>query len=307
MTPFHVTATGHSLNYLTEYIATRHGFFKEQELEVTVSVPRPWDLVLDQLADGTANAALGGIWVPSMYRNTVKEYTAFAQVANRSPLALVKRGHTEDFQLSDVPGKTVLIKSGNGASVGLFFKMLLKENDIDPKSATYIQDLDGVVLGKLFQGGMGDYFLTDNVTARAMVEKNSNLSIAIEMAKDGGDIPWSVYYCATAAITPDVLDAHKRFCIALGKGIEWVLQHDAETFKDELAELFPAVPTNVLVDLTNSYRQNGMWSSPSVSRHGYKRWQHGIAYGGLIKEPFPYEVIVNNGPALAAASVHAEI
>jgi len=138
MDRFHITATGHSLNYLPEYIARRHGFFRAQHLEVTVTVPRPWDLVLDELADGTANAALGGIWVPSMYLNRGQKYTAFAQVANRAPLALVARvkqtKSSSPFCLQDVVGRTVLMKGSNGASVGLFFKMLLRENDIDPQS-----------------------------------------------------------------------------------------------------------------------------------------------------------------------------
>uniref|UniRef100_A0A093VCP2 4-amino-5-hydroxymethyl-2-methylpyrimidine phosphate synthase n=1 Tax=Talaromyces marneffei PM1 TaxID=1077442 RepID=A0A093VCP2_TALMA len=302
MTRFHVTATGHSLNYLPEYIATRHGFFKELGLEVSVTVPQPWDLVLDELADGTADAALGGIWVPSMYRNTVKEYTAFAQVSNRCPLALVKRGDSTDFNVAEIRGKTVLMKSGNGASVGLFFKMLLKENGVDPKSVDYIQDLDGVMLSKLFQGGMGDYFVIDNVSARIMVEKNPKLSLAMEMVKDGGEIPWSVYYRETATITPEVLDAQKRFCIGLDKAIKWILEHDAETFKEELAELFPTAPVDILVDLTNNYRRHNMWTTPSVSRVGYERWQLGIADGRLVKDPFPYETIVNDGPASAARS-----
>lgn len=298
-----MTATGHSLNYLPEYIAQRHGFFKEQGLNVTVTVPKPWDLVLDELANGTADAALGGIWVPSMYRNRAKHYTVFAQVANRCPLALIKRGNAEGFKLTDMAGCTVLMKSGNGASVGLFFKMLLRENGIDPNSLHYVQDLDGIMLGKLFQGGMGDYFITDIVTALAMAERDSNFSVAMEMVKDGDDIPWSVYYRETATITPAVLDAQTRFCIALGKAIDWVLQNDAESFRDELAELFPAAPIDVVVDLTNIYRRNRMWITPSVSRKGFERWQRGISDGHLIKEPFAYEVMVNDGPATAAQSL----
>jgi NitT/TauT family transport system substrate-binding protein len=300
MDRFHVTATGHSLNYLPEYIANRHGFFREQGLEVTVTVPRPWDLVLDELADGTADAALGGIWVPSMYRNRAKHYTVFAQVANRSPLALMKRGHAEGFKLTDMVGRTVLMRSGGGASVGLFFKMLLRENKIDPKSVEYVQDLDGKMLGDLFQGGMGDYFLTDNLSARAMAKSNLNVSVAMEMVSDGDDIPWSVYYRETATITPAVLDVQKRFCVALGKGMDWVLEHDAESFRDELAELFPSVPVDVAVHLTNVYRRDGMWTVPLVSRKGYERWQRGIADGCLIKEPFAYEDMVNDGPAIDA-------
>lgn len=60
--PYHLTATGYNINYLPEYIALRHGFFKEQGLDVTVNIPTPWDGVLDALHDETADMALGGLW-----------------------------------------------------------------------------------------------------------------------------------------------------------------------------------------------------------------------------------------------------
>lgn len=296
---FHLTATGYNLNYLPEYIALRHGFFHEQGLDVTVNIPTPWDGVLDALADGSAIMCLGGIWVPSMYRERVQNYTVFAQVANRSPLALIKRTGDKSFKLTDVAGCTVLMKSGGGASVGLFFKMLLRENGIDARSVDYIQDLDGVMLGDLFQGGMGDYFVTDNLSAQAMVSRNPDVTIALQMVTQG-DVPWSVYYRETATITPEILDAQKRFCIALQKGIDWVLQHEAESFRDELADLFPNVPIDVLVSVTNDFRRNGMWTTTSVPREGYDRWQLGLRDARLIPEPIAYENLIDDAPSAAA-------
>ncbi|KAJ5160646.1 periplasmic binding protein-like II [Penicillium canariense] len=298
MQSFHLTATGHNLNYLPEYIARRHGFFQEQGLNVTVSIPTPWDGVLDALADGTADMALGGIWVPAMYRDRVTDYTVFAQIANRCPLALLRRGHQANFKLDDVAGKTVLMKSGGGASVGLFFKMLLRENNIDPRSVDYIQDLDGVMLGNLFEGGMGDYFVTDNLSARAMAERNPDISVGMEMVSQG-DIPWSVYYRESATITPEVFDAHRRFCIGLGKGIEWVLKHDAESYRDELGELFPNIPVEVAITVTNTFRREGMWTTPTIPRHAFDRWQLGLADARLVKEPFAYEALVNEPATMA--------
>lgn len=308
MEHFHVTATGHSLNYLPEYIAHRHGYFYEQGLEVTVSRPRPWDRVLDELADGTADAALGGIWVPSMYHGRVRSYTAFAQVVNRAPLALVGRGHAaKRFTLADTVGRTVLMKGSNGASVGLFFKMLLREKGIGPQSVHYVQDLDGAMLGDLFAGGMGDYLVIDNLSARALVARHpGEVSIAMETVTDGGDVPWSVYYRETATLTPAVLDAQRRFCVALGRGMDWVLQHDAASFRDELAELFPAVPVDVAVDLTNVFRRDRMWTSPSVSRDAFARWQRGMVDGHLVSKPLAYEVLVDDGPATAATAAQVE-
>lgn len=299
MQPFLLTATGYNLNYLPEYIALRHGFFREQGLDVTVNIPTPWDGVLDALADSSADMALGGIWVPSMYRNRVQHYTVFAQIANRCPLALLTRGDPASFKLSDMPGKTVLMKSGGGASVGLFFKMLLREKGVDARAVDYIQDLDGKMLGDLFQGGMGDYFVTDNLSALAMVTANPKISIAMEMVAQG-DIPWSVYYRETATITPEVLDKQKRFCVALAKGIDWVLQHDAESFREELAELFPNVPVDVAVSVTNGFRRDGMWTTTSVSRSGFERWQIGLAGARLVDKPLQYVDIVDDGPASAA-------
>jgi len=299
MQPFRLTATGYNLNYLPEYIALRHAFFREQGLDVTVNIPTPWDGVLDALADNSADMALGGIWVPSMYRGRVQDYTVFAQIANRCPLALLTHGDPKAFKLSDVAGKTVLMKSGGGASVGLFFKMLLRENKIDERSVDYIQDLDGKMLGDLFQGGMGDYFVTDNLSALAMVDKNPKVSIAMEMVSQG-DIPWSVYYRETATITPEILDAQKRFCIGLAKGIQWVLEHDAEEFREELAELFPNVPVDVAVSVTNGFRKEGMWTSTSVSQNGFDRWQVGLSGARLVDTPLKYNEIVDDGPASAA-------
>jgi len=68
------------------------------------------------------------------------------------------------------------MKGSNGASVGLFFKMLLRENCIDPQSVNYIQDLDGDMLGKLFLGGMGDYLIVDNLSARNLLSRDIKTS-----------------------------------------------------------------------------------------------------------------------------------
>lgn len=154
-------------------------------------------------------------------------------------------------------------------------------------------------LGDLFQGGMGDYFVTDNLSALALAERNADVSIAMEMVKQD-DIPWSVYYCETTAVTPQLLDAQKRFCIALEKGIQWVLQHDAESFKDELAELFPNVPVDVAIAVTDGFRRDGMWTTTSVSRAGFERWQVGLAGARLVNEPLAYDSIVDDAPARAA-------
>ena len=39
MQKFELTATGYNLNFRPEYIALRHDFFRERDLDVTVNIP----------------------------------------------------------------------------------------------------------------------------------------------------------------------------------------------------------------------------------------------------------------------------
>jgi NitT/TauT family transport system substrate-binding protein len=108
-----------------------------------------------------------------------------------------------------------------------------------------------------------------------------------------------VYYRKTAVLSSQILDAQKRFFTALDKGIGWVLKNDAETFRDELAELFPDSPIDVVVSVTNTFRREGMWTSVVVPREGFERWQQGLADARLIKEPLPYESVVDGVSTIA--------
>jgi NitT/TauT family transport system substrate-binding protein len=299
MQTFNLTATGYNINYLPQYIAQRHGFFASQNLDVVTTIPTPWDGVLDALADSSAHMALGGLWVPSMYRGRVpSDYTIFAQIANRCPLGLLRRANIEkkfDIQ-KDVMGKTVLMKSIGGASVGLWFKMLLRESGVDPRDVDFVQDLDGAMLATLFQGGMGDYLVTDLLSAKAIVAKNPDVAIAMEMVTQG-EVPWSVYYRETATITPEILDMQQRFCVGLNMGLQWVVENDPRSYQDELAELFPKVPVAVAVEVVDSFRKNGMWTTATIPRTSFDRWQKGLTGAKFVESPLTYESIVDGGPA----------
>ncbi|KAL4899309.1 hypothetical protein BDW74DRAFT_183842 [Aspergillus multicolor] len=100
-------------------------------------------------------------------------------------------------------------------------------------------------------------------------------------------------YTETASITPAVLKKQRRFCAALEKAMDWVLSNDAETYKEEVVKIFPTISPQLLIDITNVYRRNEMWTTPTVTRFGFDRWQQGLADGRLIQEPFAYEDIVN--------------
>lgn len=294
MQKFHISATGHSVNYLPEYIANWQGFFAAEGLAVSADVPNPWDIVLADLASGKANAALGGIWVPAMHFGRGVKYTPFAQVSSRAPLALVGRERAEDFRWANTRGKVISMKGSNGASVGIFTKLLLKENGVDPHSVGFIQDLDGALLSRTFIGGMGDYLVIDLPSALAL-EAAGGGHVVMRFVVDGGDVPWSVYY-GQGQPDSEQLDAQKRFVRALARGMDWILQHPAERYRDFLAQTFPRFHPDMLVGLVELYRANGMWTTPQIDRPAYDRWQQGIADGFLTAGPIAYADLVDPRP-----------
>lgn len=291
MEPFHVTATGHSLNYLPEYMADHLGYFQDVGLRVTASVPKPWDLVLDDLRQGRAQAALGGIWVPSMYLGRSTRFTPFAQVSARPPLALVGREAAGAFDWAAMPGKVVAMKGSNGASVGLYFKLMLRENGIAPRDVGFIQDLDGAMLAELFLGGMGDYLVVDYPTALRL-QAAGHCHVVQAFPVTGGNIPWSVYY-APGDSSPDRQDRQTRFTAALGRAMDWIRATDPANYADVLGRIFPALPQPLLVEITRTYVAQGMWTTPRIDPDAFARWQGGIADGHLVAAPLAYETLID--------------
>jgi len=294
MQRFHISATGHSVNYLPEYVADWQGFFAAEDLEISVTVPSPWDLVLRELESGQADAVLGGIWVPSMHFGRGVRYVPFAQVAARSPLAIVGREHPGEFDWSSLPGKVISMKGSNGASVGLFTKLLLRENGIDPHSVGFIQDLNGQLLARLFVGGMGDYLVIDYPAALAL-EASGGGRVVAPLAVTGGDVPWSVYYSQGEGDAARV-DTQRRFVRALERGMNWVLEREADQYRDFLAATFPRFDPALLVELVDTYRASGMWTTPRIGQAAHDRWQRGIADGHLTNGAIAYRDLIDTRP-----------
>ena len=294
MQNFHISATGHSLNYLPEYVANWRGYFADEQLSVSVSVPSPWDLVLSDIGSAKADAALGGIWVPSMFFGRGKRLTPFAQVAARAPLAIVGRQAPEDFDWRKLSGKTVAMKGSNGASVGIFMKMVLREQGVDPNSVNFVQDLDGKMLSDLFLGGMGDYLVIDYPSA-ATLELRDLARVVSPLSITGGDVPWSVYYVPDES-EEQRLGMQTRFARALGRAMAWIASNEAAGYRGFLAETFPKFDPDLLVQLTDRYRSIGMWTSPKIDEAAYARWQRGIADGHLIEKPIDYADLIDRRP-----------
>lgn len=302
MDKFHISSTGHAVNYFPEYLARELGYYADVKLEVKADVPQMWTRVLDDLNTGTAQAALGGIWVPSMYHSRVRDYYAFAQISARCPLALITRDPIESFEWRCLEDKIILVPGGNGASPFLFFDGLLKRAGFDLSRVKFVHDLSSPMLSELFAGGMGDTLVADPVTAALLVRKGIGYHAA-SLAEIGGAIPWSVYYTLPEVIERDD-NLVGRFTSAIQRATTWIREHKAEDAREVVRKYWPTTDTDLIITIIDFFRANGMWAETvQIEPQPLNGWQEIIADAGLVDRPLRYDEVIDTRPYDFAATV----
>lgn len=304
MDKLHVSATSVAMNYLPEYLAVELGYFRDADLEVTSEAPADWTQVLRDIDSGRAQIALGGIWVPSIYKYRVKSYFAFAKVTSRFSSLLLARepARPEDFKWTDLEGKTVLIPGSGGASGGMYIPCCAKEGGADPAKINVIYDFAGDVMTRCFLGGWGDVISLMAHAAAPIVEAGKAHIIA-DSTVWNKSVPWSVYY-STAEFyeDPGRVDLLGRFAAGLQRGVDWLLGHDAADCADLLVRKWPGVPAEAAVETINMLRRQGMWdASVRIKEDELERWENFMVDTHVIDRPLAYEEIVDPRPFARAA------
>jgi NitT/TauT family transport system substrate-binding protein len=303
--PFGVSATSHWPNYLPEYIAVEHGYFAEEGLDFRRWAPDPWTGVFDDMDAGRADAVLGGIWVPAMYHGRGRDYRAFACLNARNPKAFVTREAApevaaKDYDWAALVGKTVLAPGAGSAAYYLHTAGLLRRAGVDPDRVHFVRDLSTGILTELFLAGMGDVLITDVVNATVLARSGrGNIALRVDAV---GPMPNSVYY-TTPEMLRDPDQRPLRFCRALVRAMRWIGEHPARDVASLLRREWPALDTEMLIDVVDDLRGTGLWDGVRIDQDSYDEWIGMLAApGGLIDAPIDYADLVDPRPADAAAT-----
>lgn len=280
------------LTYVPHHVAEHLGLFERQGLTIEVNYDSgpggSW--LADVLAEGKADIARGGVWIPLMYRGRLEELRIFTQLCGFNTQVLIAREPHLDFQWSDLYEKKVLLSAGS-TSQWMFLKGVLRESGIDLSRIQFIRDLDEATTTRLWHGGFTDFYLTYSPLADALLMEGFYL--AADLSVVAGEVPWSVYYT-----TPRFL-AEKRteltgFVRALSEASEWIDAHTPEEIGTLISPDFQTIPIPVLIAAVQRMRSHHTWSADmSVRREPFMRYQGMIAAYGLIDAPVAYNDIID--------------
>jgi NitT/TauT family transport system substrate-binding protein len=280
MDSLRISATANGLNYLPEYLADTTGLFADAGLSVLARACDPWTGVLDDLASGAADLALGGLWVPGMYAGSDRRLTVVCQLNHQAPKAIVHRGAPEDFALADLVGSVVLAPGIGGSAPYAVTAGLIREAGIDPAGITFIRDLSTPMLVELFAAGLGDAIILDLVTALE-VEAGGPGRIVFRNLDQGGLMPNSVYYCRTDRVE-ELRDRLTRFVGCVDTAMKRLPDTTAATIDEILTARWPGKNIDILREATRQMTASAVWDTVAIDPAASDRWMRMLAESAML-------------------------
>lgn len=288
-----VTPSGLSVNYAPDYLAADLGYFREQDLEVDSSVNAgpgsSW--LADNLVSGKADIAMGGIWIPLMYRHRIAELPICAVVCSRNPQTIQSRSLADDFRWQDLYDKQFVLPL-ESTSQWMFLQGAMLEAGVDLERIQFIRDLHVETTTNLWRAGFGDFYLTTPPLSDELAE--DGYPVATTLAESCGAVPWSVYYSTPDFIARDD-DPVGRYAEAVEGAMKWILSHPDTEVAQALQSRFSHVPQSRLASVIGGMKERGVWAgSVTIPEEPFMRYQGMIAAYGLIREPFPFADVVTD-------------
>ena len=292
----------HSVFYAPLYVAIEKGYFKDENIDLTLVTGFGADKTMTAVISGEADIGfMGSEASVYMYSEGASDYVVnFAQLTQRAGNFLVARQDNEHFQWADLKGKTVL----GGRKVGMpemVFEYILKENGIDPeKDLTIIQNIDFGSTAPAFADGRGDFTIEFEPGATSLESEGKGHVIA-SLGKDSGYVPYTAFSAKKSYLkeNPDVI---QRFTNALQKGMDYVRSHSPSETASVIKPQFPETTLEMITTIVTRYYEQDTWKSNLIfEESSFDLLPDILESAGELEKRAPYKDLITTEFAENAA------
>ena len=259
-----VAEVTHSIFYAPQYAAISNGYFKENGLDIDLTLASGADNVMAAVLSGDVDIGLSGAEATIyVYNSGEKDYVkTFAQLTQKDGSFIMSRNKIDNFTLNDLKGKYV-IGGRIGGMPEMTLEWVLKENNIDPNNDLTIDtSISFASMSGAFIGGVGDFVTLFEPTASKLENEGYGYVVA-SLGSLGGVVPYTAYNAKTSYINnnPEVIE---KFTKAIKKGIDFVNNSTPEEVADAILKFFPDTSYNDLVKAIKRYQDNDTWPSDTT-------------------------------------------
>ena len=292
----------HSVFYAPLYVAIEKGYFKDENIDLTLVTGFGADKTMTAVISGEADIGfMGSEASVYMYSEGASDYVVnFAQLTQRAGNFLVARQDNEHFQWADLKGKTVL-GGRKGGMPEMVFEYILKENGIDPeKDLTIIQNIDFGSTAPAFADGRGDFTIEFEPGATSLESEGKGHVIA-SLGKDSGYVPYTAFSAKKSYLkeNPDVI---QRFTNALQKGMDYVRSHSPSETASVIKPQFPETTLEMITTIVTRYYEQDTWKSNLIfEESSFALLQDILDSAGELEKRAPYKDLITTEFAENAA------
>ena len=290
-----VSEVTRSVFYSPQYVAIAAGYFEEEGLKIDLTTGQGADNVMTAVLSNQVDIGFAGPEASIYVYNEGKEDYAqvFAQLTKTDGSFLVSSENIENFEWSDLKGKTV-IPGRKGGVPYMTLLYVLKQNGIDPQNDLVLDDsIDFDLMASAFSTGKADFVTLFEPTA-SQIELSGKGYIVASVGEEAGEIPYTAYFAKKSYIEENN-DIIQSFTNAIYKGQQYVQTHTSEEIANLIKEFFPDTDVAMLANAIESYRQIDAWNAtPFMSEEDFNLLQDIIYDAGELDNYAPYSKVVNN-------------
>ena len=295
LTTLQVNEVTRSVFYAPQYVAIANGFFEEEGLKLELTTGQGADKVMTAVLAGQSDIGFCGPEAAIYVYNEGKEdyIEVFAQVTQKDGSFLVSKEPTDNFQWTDLKGKTV-IPGRKGGVPYMTLEYVLKQNGINPQTDLVLDDsIKFDLMAGAFAGGDAEYVTLFEPTA-SMTEDAGKGYIVASVGEASGEVPYTAYCAKKSYIenNPDIIEGFTR---AIYRGEQWVKEHTAREIAEKVVEFFPDTTVASLETAVQKYKDIDAWKeNPILEEAAFDKLQLIMTEAGELDVKAPYTKIINN-------------
>ena len=295
LTIIQVNEVTRSVFYAPQYLAIANGFFEEEGLEIELTTGQGADKVMTAVLAGQSDIGFCGPEAAIYVYNEGKEdyIEVFAQMTQKDGSFLVSKEPTDNFQWTDLVGKTV-IPGRKGGVPYMTLEYVLKQNGINPQTDLVLDDsIKFDLMAGAFAGGNAEYVTLFEPTASMTQDAGAGYVVA-SVGEASGEIPYTAY-CAQKSYIAENSTIIEGFTRAIYKGEQWVKEHTAKEVAEKIQGFFPDTTIESLATSVQKYKDIDAWKeNPILEEEAFDKLQLIMTEAGELDQKAPYDKIVNN-------------
>ena len=284
-----------SVFYAPQYLAIANGFFEEEGLEIELTTGQGADKVMTAVLAGQSDIGFCGPEAAIYVYNEGKEdyIEVFAQMTQKDGSFLVSKEPTDNFQWTDLVGKTV-IPGRKGGVPYMTLEYVLKQNGINPQTDLVLDDsIKFDLMAGAFAGGNAEYVTLFEPTASMTQDAGAGYVVA-SVGEASGEIPYTAY-CAKKSYIAENSTIIEGFTRAIYNGEQWVKEHTAKEVAEKIQGFFPDTTIESLATSVQKYKDIDAWKeNPILEKEAFDKLQLIMTEAGELNQKAPYDKIVNN-------------